>query len=241
MPKIEWDPEIRNLQIKLQNPNFCLWVAGYFEIAGFIGCFISNGHARLIISVSDQHDYIQLLKEQLGGNNNRKSDYSHNLVIYKSAMVIAIAKATKDYSPSRRDVLGLIENWQNLEIFERLQLANKIKGQTAIISGSTQEYQELVNQPAFVAGIIDARSKLNPDQLRVGTSQNKSLLEAIASKYGGKVYEWFTEGDTAQFPQGETVLDNSTYYLFLGKKNAKRLVTDISAHIRIRRNETDQG
>lgn len=65
-----------------------------------------------------------------------------------------------------------------------------MKGHDRFQYGSIEEYQKLVEDPAFLAGILDYRGTVNSDRGRERVavrSKHRNLLLALKARYGGSV------------------------------------------------------
>ncbi len=104
-----------------------------------------------------------------------------------------VVASTLPFAVARREYALAMQNWLNAEdVEEQIRIARSIQGLEWQKMGQPEKYAQLVENPAFIAGILDKRGSLYMTPARnyqtldiyVGT-KNLAILQALQAKYGG--------------------------------------------------------
>lgn len=175
-----------------------LWLTGVFEIAGGMGFAIyrKKGHRYaypyIHITDSDQ-ELVDFFLDNFGGRTIDK--YSSTEWKIEGHTAIPVAERLERHSLTRKDIIDSFKEWQTASRDERVEIAESIKA-THRTPASQAEYSALIENPQFLAGVVDARGHLylRDDKPRVNSrhflisSRNRQLLMALKERYGGGNY-----------------------------------------------------
>ena len=186
-----------------------MWLAGIFEIGGYMALFVHHkndkgrvytyGEATITINDNDL-ETMNKLQVIIGGTViGEKKSNSCRLRIGRSELPL-IAEAIEPYSPSRTEFTSLAKDWNDINTDERIERAQEF------ISKSLDErrqvdnpdcYKDLVKDPKFLAGVLDARGRFAVIERKgqksyicpriVVYSKNRQLLETLKGTYGGSI------------------------------------------------------
>ena len=174
------------------------WFAGALEAGGSVGFGIQtrkNGHRAaypfLTFRESKEIFNESLLKRFGGGVYRRgRNSLEWRITGYKAAEIVA---DMEPYVVSRKEVTAM-KNWLNADTAERVQTAEEMKGYDRYQDGSVDEYERLMRDPMFVAGVLDYKGTIygHHDKQYIYPrvtirSKNRNLLSALQSHYGGEV------------------------------------------------------
>jgi len=135
----------------------------------------------------------------LGGGTcspKRKSWYFR----ISSSNVPQIVLPFRPYAPSRLEMIDAFQAWELASIAKRRKIAqeNRAKDRTAV---DAQTYRQLLQNPDFFAGVLDARGIWSPYSRRNRRypraqiiSRNETLLVVLAQEIGGRVYPTYNRG-----------------------------------------------
>lgn len=106
-----------------------------------------------------------------------------------------IVAETLPFTVARQDYVLAMGNWLNAEnVDEQIAIARDLEGRGWQQRGNPHDYQELVTNPAFLAGILDSRATMYQRSAgRYHTlavqipSKNVALLEQLRDNYGGSI------------------------------------------------------
>jgi hypothetical protein len=245
-------PEGSNAQTEQQKANIqahARWLAGLFEVGGTMSAQTGQRpdgatRADLYLQISDNNELrTRRLAEHFGGYMYRNTRPTTTTWIWTMVTDRArtVASAVQPYAPSRKPFIDLANKWDDLTADQRVSEARKIiaspRSERRAIT-NPQDYEHLVADPEFVAGVIDARGGLygrpvpyqNAPRIQVATT-NKALLAALQERYGGVLRTIGTQ-DTNTAPSG-------TVWRLDGAP-AKALYPQIRPHLLLRGEDADR-
>jgi hypothetical protein len=103
---------------------------------------------------------------------------------------VELAQEISAITISRHEIIEAFSNWEQADSLEdQIQIATESRGEDRFANHTPEEYQSLVLNPSFVAGVIDGRGYVaDKKRLRLEvTSKNIALLEALQHQYHGVV------------------------------------------------------
>jgi hypothetical protein len=225
------------------------WLGGLFEVGGSVGfsTFLQKNNSFCSLpnmSFADNHQpAVQRLANFLGGKVYVKGKRWEWTVQGKRGRVPLIAEMMQNYSPRRREVLLGIHNWVQAEADERVQIARDLKGYNGVKNISSDEYDDLIKIPKFVAGLFDSRAithfygysrkkypeRIDHTEFTLISSSTKLLLDKLQQEYGGTV---FTKIDPKSVShQGDKVRNNGSFGWQLGNNDLINLLPTIQSHL----------
>jgi hypothetical protein len=191
-----------------------LWLAGLFEAGGSMGYSIYRGpgaqqhasNARASIGFQDREEERIRPLLRFGGTLQRAGETASSAWQWKLSgrQAIRLATAIAPSTPSRRPFMQIALRWEAMTIDERVQAIEAFQAdwqgrwKHQLADPSAFDYTCLVQQPAFVAGVIDHRGSLLVDftqerpqplpiPVLVVSTPNRSLLAALQQQYGGRI------------------------------------------------------
>ncbi|MEN8253191.1 MAG: hypothetical protein ABFQ62_02320 [Patescibacteria group bacterium] len=191
----------------LNKSELAYWTAGIFEVAGsaFYRKSAAGKKATIphkyypVFSVYDDSNRIKKLQTYLGGNiQSNKKDWRAT-----NAPALEIAEMISDIAPLRKIIAQSFLYWAELDTVEKYlyvsRLLATVSKQTEISKAevAVKDYESLVTEPAFMAGVIDARgsfSEMSPgekdahvaDEVSLNIStHNIALLNAVKNVFNG--------------------------------------------------------
>ena len=158
-----------------------LFWAGWLEISSSVILTPSGP----LINFSDKAINIDAISRRLGGSVSLMQNSSSAAIRFSGLTALEIASAVGPLSPSRQKIFQYFFEWQKSPPDKRSAVVTMAKGceHWPVAPG---DYDDLVDEMQFVAGVLSARSSYKSDRLTVG-STNRALLRALARRYGGQV------------------------------------------------------
>lgn len=233
---------------EIVQPTSPRWFGGALEAGAVIAFGIQRrltgpktGHvaAYPFIAFREPNEtFIDLLKSEYGGSKMKVGDsWEWRLSGYRAAEIIA---SMEPYVVSRREVVLAARNWLESETAERVRIAEDMKGYDRYQEGSVEDYEELVEDPIFVAGVVDNRGKIFPfkdekyTNARVDVySKNKNLLDALQEQYGGQVYTVVEVGDEGVLRGRAFKTKRASYLWTIVFAGARDLIQSVADHLKI--------
>lgn len=204
--------------------NYPEWLAGIMEVACYMGFHIRTQHKKTtdytyaspVINMGDNDlQRLQRLVLQAGGNIvSRWFQASHTWCVVGQDAV-ALAELVQRYVPSRWQLVEAFKLWEaSGSTAERIEIATRFNNDKAQgrsrAEVNVSQYSELVRNPLFLAGMVDARGgihfvKPHWPQIEIG-STNESLLQSLQISYGGRFDRNRQTGQTRlRFKKDETI------------------------------------
>lgn len=170
------------------------WASGFLEVGGafYFDTQFKNGNPIVVpvISYTDNDlSRVYKLQQALGGTvNEGSSKWS-----IRNLEAVSLAERIRPFAPARQHQIDNFSLAADLSHLERVELAEQHSRSSRFIDVPVDEYYCLINDPNFLAGIYDSRGSLastsdNEPVIYIST-QNKSVLDAIKSEFGGSVIE----------------------------------------------------
>lgn len=243
------------------------WLGGFFEIAGMVS--LQQGTTkRMTLTGIREHTYvypvityaddnprnIKALQENFGGEG-RLRNRSKKSWEYKAQKRLAfqLGEAMYTYAPSRQEILLAFQNIQTTEsLEEKLQIRQETR-QRQRQKVTSEAYFPFVQNPEFIAGVLDARGMLghnenygsnaeDPDASYVYPkinicSTNRPLLEAIKRTYGGHDTTLFYAGDQTEIDGEQTIITKDSVRWEVNLKDTQNLVGEVSPYLLLKREE----
>lgn len=189
--------EIADSQLEQYAP----WLGGFFEIGGSMG--ISRGVKKSLSSSGEILLYPQMtpfikfiekdkarvatFKNLFGG-----SIYPyHNswLLLIRNERAVLLTSIMSPYAPSRLPFTRAILGWDHHSLEEKEQIAKNTKGYHKNVHLTEDDYNDLVRNPKFLAGLIDNRGIPNDhDYPNLSVpSRNRPLLDSLYGIFRGHI------------------------------------------------------
>lgn len=220
------------------------WLAGALEAGGTIGFAIqrSRGYTYGVpfIALHEPNEsFVGLLKTEFGGSNRpQRNSWEWRL---SGPKVAELAAAMEPYVVSRKEMVMAMQNWMQADTADRVQIAKDMKGYDRYQDGSQEEYEALVKDPLFVAGVLDNRGSIYSSSEngyatpRIDVySKNQPLLSALKERYGGKVYVKTEAGIIITIMQRAFEVKKDSYVWTISHARARALIESVLDHLRIR-------
>lgn len=210
------------------------WLGGLFEVGGSLGLFTNYLRRRTyqsfpFISLADSYEgVIDKLVQRFGGKKYQHGPGKWQWIARGTkGRVLLLANAMMPFAPSRTEMIIGIQNWEQADLEERVQIAKDLKGYDRVKTLQVDTYDDLVKRPAFVAGVFDGRAapysmrhrdEVVPEGFWVSEqvniySENRPLLEALRTDYGG------------------AVIESPHYHWQIGKRDTSKLLPIIQEHL----------
>lgn len=232
---------------ELISPTPILWFAGALEAGGTIGFAVNRSVKRDRVVIRSNvflvlYGLSELLANQLcrefGINKTKPTvNWQFRLNGHRAAETIA---ELEPYVVSRKEVALAAKNWLQSDNEERVQIAKEMTGYNRYNTGSPDDYQDLVRNPIFVAGVLDNRANIYSFTEkgyvypRVATqSLNKALLDALQNQYGGRVVKVIEQGRKQLIKGHIAEAKRDSYRWILGTAQARSLLSLVSLHLKI--------
>lgn len=242
MTEIPQPPSIVNATEKREHEiqQRASWIGGFFEIGGLINIYTETKHDKggirryavpMMMVTDNNPTKLSKLKELLGGSIRAKSgrDQSWNWIL-RYNNVLPVAQVIKPFTPSTVEIITAMELCENASIDERVAIATELKGSDRFGSVSNENYKDLVENPQFIAGVIDNRgylrySNVSSELLRQVHiySRNGVLLKAIQEKFGG-VVRTDSKGNQELIRGKEHTLKRDSFDFYINGQNARNLL-----------------
>lgn len=223
-----------------------LWLAGVIEAGATVAIGIQrktspSGHEDIraypFISISDNANpqFRHELKSKLGGS---VTGSEWRLSGYKAAEIIA---ETEPYVHSRLEQVMAVRNWLEADTTEaKVKIAEDIKGHDRYNDTSSEDYVDLINRPAFVAGVIDNRGSIYPHidknyvypRIEI-TSKNKALLDALAKKFKGEVIITKEKGTETDIEGRQFTTKTDSFALTFSQKANADIIRFALPHLKV--------
>lgn len=228
-------------------PEDLQWFAGAFEVGGAMGIGVSKNKTNPYMRIQDSNeDLIDTLQARFGGSKSRDSKRNSFMWILNGRRAAETMVEMEPYLVSREELSLAAYNWlQTDDQDSRLQIARELK-ESQITEIEPEQYQQrvirykdLVEEPAFLAGVIDNRASISPKTKGNSIlpnisirSTNGALLEAIKEVYGGTHYIKTPKGSTEIINDTEVVLTQNSYSLSVYAAQARTIIQTIFPYIK---------
>ncbi len=172
------------------------WTAGIFESAGTMRFHIGEIMTDPIIEYTKSDPSISDRLISLYGGQpyfRRLTRGTSSKWHLAGEEAIQLAKSLGSLAPSRASFITIATNWEAMSLAERKKAASDYNTKRETTTTSPM-YSKLVRDPAFMAGVLDARGSLyigEEDGKKYHTvevsSTNITLLNALKTAYEGSV------------------------------------------------------
>ncbi len=235
------------------------WLAGIFEVGGAIYFEIRSTrkesgvytYSYPFLKLTDKDpNKMQRFQRIVGGrvNVNKRTGSSNWYIMGKSA--VDLTTNMSSHAPSRRAIIEAFENWEVADKVERIGIAQEMMTHNRIDIVEQGDYEDLVRDPDFLAGVIDSRGSIymcelvnaSKNPLRRGLygwvfpklnihSTNIFLLEALKNEYGGYVGVAYRRGEEVKKFNREYVSENTSAQWQAGHKTCKELAQMVGGRV----------
>lgn len=167
------------------------WLGGAFEAGGSITIdSAGRGHTYPRISIGDNSPILAFrISEELGGSVSQEFRHKTWRWVLKGYAAAQTISQMEDFSPSRKAIVKAVREWMEaFSIEERTRIAVQAR-ENASIPPATEEYKEVLRNPYFLAGAVDARGAVYSSGKKNPTlylhSLNEALIDALVKNFGG--------------------------------------------------------
>lgn len=228
------------------------WLAGIFEVAGSL-CFVKNTkiltngeiqeYTYPLMALTDEKHVIEQLPHLIGGNVRRyvrsQTSYVWDL---KGSKAVDLAQTMERYAPSRQEIITAFTNWERGESpEEKSEIAGDQQRRGLNLSIQETDYIDLIQNPNFVAGVVDARSHSYSLQNRGGgitrmqvLSKNGSLLGALHGHHGGSLAKSYSRGESRNIFGRECIIKHDSFSWTIEGDNLQELSSFVQAYLYLR-------
>jgi hypothetical protein len=182
------------------------WLAGIFEAGGSMG--ISAHSLKRYGKISRFSGLFSEIKNSdwkeisefhhvVGGREPKPKDDITWRWRTGATGSLQIGAAIYPFAPSRREIIKAFDEWALVTTPDKLEIAKRMKGNNRFKNVSATDYLDLVEDPEFLAGVIDMRGSphtyLNSAEgsltlfPRITVCAKRPLLEALKEVYGGYI------------------------------------------------------
>lgn len=221
------------------------WAGGVVEVSGTLGFNIQK--KRLVypqLQITDSNlNNISKLKELAGGRVYPHSNGTSHSWVLGGKNIYRLTETIKGFAPSRALAIDAIQLVEQTDVHERLKIVQEYNSEREELPSVTEkDYYELVNNPQFTAGIIDAKGSISAletwreeygyvtPQLSLFL-QNLPLLNVLKDKYGGSVSQIISEGQDLNIEGRKTIAKSNRYVWTARKKSLENLLVDIGQYL----------
>lgn len=212
--------------------------AGMFEIGGHAGFRVQpvkggkHGYVYSVFRMNNNASRTQAVYEIYGGNRCQRTPISWAWGISGSD-ALELAVAIEHFAPARATVIEAIRRCEQLKSFEdRLDVRNSLKGKYMLLNLDSRAYEDLVKLPAFVAGVLNAREVIHPEERRDIkfynidiASKNRALLQSLKDQFGGSLNPRYCKGQIVNFVGKEVHIRDDSFILKMRDKASISILT----------------
>lgn len=221
------------------------WLAGALEAGGTIGIGISRDkrgyvYANPLVALNDTNEaFIASLQHEYGGSHKLHGNSWHwRLSGHKAAEIVA---ATEPYVVSRIEMALAMKSWLQADAEERIKIAKEMIGFDRYQQEfSAEDYHSQIEDPLFVAGILDNRGLIFPHTnkghiyLNIDVQTvNEDLLDALQKRYGGSIRLRAAAGSKSNISDRTYEIKRNSYEWHLTGVSARELIQLILPFLRI--------
>lgn len=235
------------------------WLAGFFEIGGWLGFGISTTTNKQLRSyeyaypraaVVDNHiPKLKKLALLLGGvvgsvHDEKRNETNNVWTLSQSELVVYLAERMRQYSPSHQETIFAFENWINTDDREeRIKIAQELR-EVEKPDLSIGDYLPLVTNAKFLAGVLDNRGIILSQEHMYGlygyitpglkiNSTNGPLLEALQLIYGGYKGNTLEKGKTMISHGKEYIVKNNSFEWTVGIQPKSDIVMKLGNQLKL--------
>lgn len=194
------------------------YLAGIFEAGGSFSVNVYEGRIQCGLNFTDvSNETIGAIQKLFDGSEERLKDVrSNRWAITDTQKIASILVGIYEFALSRRVQIESFMEMLGASGQEKIAIGKSFPKERERVS--EQEYNELVNDPSFLAGVFDARGHTyfyeNYGLHRINMqSKNISLMNAIQKAYQGGEYSH----------TGKMSLSNGASHKFLHRINPYRI------------------
>lgn len=189
MPELLVSPEYMNTVSK-----YGVYLGGFFETASTIGIYYKSAdgvrYPAPFMGIYDNSKCkIDAFQGLFGGS---KHEYGNSWrLTFRIEQAAVLAASLMYYAPSKAHTADIVSKWQDMSWEDRNKEKELLDKEKRDFMVKTNAYQKLVEDPNFVAGVLDNRAII---LIREGRkpimrvfSKNIALLNALADHFGGEV------------------------------------------------------
>lgn len=239
------ETNIRPTQEGNFSPNALAWLGGTFEAGGTVTFRIQRHPRRnhveaypLIYLNETKAAFMDSVHHLFGGQSKPEgSAYRWTLFGYKAAELIL---ATEPYTVSRREMILAVQNWLNSTPDERVRIAEEMRTHNRYQAGSIEEYELLLENPSFTAGVIDYRGLILAASHDGGyhprvdlSSKNQKLLLALQQRFHGVIRIPSKKGTAMTVDERTAVTKHDALLWTVSNNGARELIEYALPHLRI--------
>jgi hypothetical protein len=245
---------IQPLEMEQDSEELNQWLGGVIEAGSMLtikpNSYLRNGekvaYPRPVFQFQDEDELrSKRLKELFGGSTSPTKDNSSAWQLSGNKLANLVIPVAP-YTPSRRYMISNIELWQQMNKDEQLELAYQLQGHNRYDTDfQPSEYSQLVELVPFVAGVLDAKARLDiyphngyPEpQVRI-TTKNKPLLDSLEEKFGG--YLFTEKAGTEKIKDGKSfVTSHDSHSLQFTNAKAREIVEFARPHMLLQPENAD--
>jgi hypothetical protein len=234
-------PEIVRIDIESKEipQSQAAWLGGVFEARGGIGFNIDSRKGEIVNSYpylqvnSTNSGFIDSFQQRFGGEVKILNN-SYNWRLRKRYEVVNLISSMKPFIPSRQEAVLAVENWLATDdLEERIGIAQDMKGYPKHEKDQNIDYTNLLQNPYFLAGIIDVGSiRRTPKSPTISViSTNIPLINGLETKFGGILKQISVAGDVF-YREGRTATAHSDSYEWrITNRKARSVISQVRAYL----------
>jgi len=229
-------------EVRTQN---LAYLAGTIEAGATTSISKSKNTSRPVITVSEIREGVTLsLQEAFGERTRDKGNSSVWTISGRKAAELLVELLP--YIVTRKEYADAAYNWLESASEERRTIAEELKGFDRFsLDTKVEDYSKLVDNPHFVAGIMDTRGNIyslekGKRQKRLNVevgSLNKPLLDALCSHYGGEVTVKVEKGTPGSIDGVDFVTKRTSYQWLIDDSDARNFVRSVESSLVIKPQE----
>ena len=229
-------------------------LSGMIEIGGQLGFAAQRSprgnYVYPTISFNDTFERARQLQTIYGGTCVRQSQ--------KSWMWRVVGKKAEDlaedmsrWTPARKNIIDAFQTciYENSSFEENVELSKGFRNTQTRVDVKPEKYRDLVKDPYFVAGVIDARGVITIEEkwdtrsqesfgrnfIQVDVSSvNQGLLLALKNAYNGHIKRRNVEGQERTFKGQVVQMRRDSYRWTVKWLDAQRLVNSVRGYTLLR-------
>lgn len=254
MPRERLVSAIDNETSELVREQYLKLLSGLIEIGGQLGFAAQRSprgnYVYPIIGFNDTFERARQLQTIYGGACVRQSEKSWMWRV-SGKKAADLADDMRNWTPARKEIIDAFQicMYEGNTFEDNIELSSGFKNTQTRVSVEPEKYRELVKDPYFLAGVIDARGVITIEEkwdtrsqesfgrnfIQVDVSSvNQGLLVALKNAYDGHIKKRNTEGQERIFNGKAVQMRRDSYRWTVKWLDAQRLVNSVRGYSLLR-------